>query len=115
MILPVVLQISERQFMMQVIELARLYKWMVYHTHDSRRSQAGWPDLCLCRGKRLICAELKSTKGRLTPEQKEWLAALGQVPSVEVYCWKPADWNMIEEVLHPNTVVPLEVAEQKLV
>jgi hypothetical protein len=41
---------TEKQFMAQVIQLARLRKWLVYHTHDARRSVAGFPDLVLVRG-----------------------------------------------------------------
>jgi hypothetical protein len=110
-----VIKVSEREFMAQIMQLAQLYKWKVYHTHDSRRSQAGWPDLALLRGNRLICAELKSAKGRLTLEQKVWLEALGNVPGVEVYCWRPDDWEEIVEVLKPSTVVHLENSVGKLV
>jgi hypothetical protein len=99
------LSISEREFMVQVIELAQWYRWKVYHTFDSRRSTAGWPDLAMTRAgtlnnpARLVLAELKSTKGRLTLEQMDWLAALGQVPHVETYCWRPADWDQIVNIL----------------
>lgn len=81
--------------MAQVIELSRLYQWKVYHTHDSRRSEAGYPDLTLVRGQRLIYCELKSARGRLTAAQREWLTALGAVPGVETYCWRPDDWTSI--------------------
>lgn len=98
--LPTTLRISEKQFMAQVIELAHLYKWKTYHTFDSRRSAAGYPDLTLVRGNRCIHAELKSAKGRLTPTQKEWLDALNAVPGVESYCWRPKDWDEIVDVLN---------------
>lgn len=99
MVLPTYMGLSEREFMDQVMKLATLYGWKGYHTHDSRRSQRGWPDLALCRGQRLICAELKSTKGKLTVEQGEWLDALSHVPGVETYCWRPSDWDEIVGVL----------------
>jgi hypothetical protein len=91
--------------MAQVIELAQWYRWKVYHTFDSRRSTAGWPDLAMTRSgirnnpARLVLAELKSAKGRLTPEQMDWLFTLGQVPHVETYCWRPADWDQIVNIL----------------
>jgi hypothetical protein len=102
------LKVSERQFMDQVMKLARLYRWKVYHTYDSRRSQPGYPDLTLCRvtrqvdgtvTARLIYAELKTNKGRLSLQQKEWLGALGSVPNVEAYCWRPSDWEEIVSIL----------------
>ncbi len=40
--------LSEADFMDQVIDLAHLYGWMVYHTYDSRRSAPGYPDLAFC-------------------------------------------------------------------
>lgn len=86
--------------MAQVIELAHLYRWKTYHTFDSRRSASGYPDLTLVRGDRIVYAELKSAKGRLTPEQKEWLDALGAVLGVESYCWRPDDWDKIVGTLH---------------
>jgi hypothetical protein len=88
--------------MQAVRELARLYGWMEYHTHDSRRSTSGFPDLVLLRPPRLIFAELKTPKGRVTPEQEVWLQALARVPDMEVFCWRPHDWPFIEAVLKPK-------------
>lgn len=95
--------ITEVAFQRQVIQLARLLGWMVYHTLDSRGSSAGFPDLVLVRerDRRLIFAELKTDIGRVRKEQSEWLAALGAVRSVavEVYLWRPADLDEIAGVL----------------
>lgn len=106
---------SEAAFQRQVIQLAGFYSWRVYHTHDSRRSQAGFPDLVLVRGPELIFAELKTDTGRVRPEQQEWIRALQAVsaavtlevdaanaaqaaprarpPAVDVYLWRPADFD----------------------
>src|SRR5689334_7845732 len=64
---------SEDKFQTKVLELARIYHWKTYHTYDSQRSTAGFPDLVLVRPPRLIFAELKSAGGNLTVAQKEWL------------------------------------------
>lgn len=113
---------KERDWQDQVLELARLYRWRSYHTFDSRRSNPGFPDLVLVRAPRLIFAELKAQKGRVTTEQKLWMAALGDVgeavdgavgraqavvvddpetpePSVEVYLWRPADFEAVHDAL----------------
>jgi len=82
---------SERQLQSAVVELAGWLGWMTYHTHDSRRSNPGFPDLVLVKGNTLLFVELKSAKGRLTPEQTEWLRALGFVASVAT--WRPCDWT----------------------
>ena len=68
---------TEAQFQAVVIEYAELHGWRVYHTHDSRRSQAGFPDLTMVRAEpRLIFAELKSEGGKPTDEQTAWLLDL---------------------------------------
>lgn len=92
--------VSEQQFMQAVIDLARLGRWLVYHTHGSRHSTAaGYPDLCLVKNTRLIFAELKSPHGRVTPAQAAWLQALGAVQTVHAAVWRPGDWDVIERRL----------------
>jgi len=91
-------RLTERAFMAQVVRLATLLHWRAYHTHDSRHSSAGFPDLVLVRRPRVIFAELKSDRGRCTPEQRAWLAELAEC-SVEVTLWRPSDWEEIERCL----------------
>ncbi len=91
--------LSEAAFQKQVVALSRLFGWADYHTQFSIRSAHGWPDLALCRPPRLVLAELKAEKGKLTLAQERWLDLLGQCPGVEVFCWRPADWETIEEAL----------------
>lgn len=99
---------SERQFQAAVVEYAERLGWLVYHTHDSRRSQPGFPDLTMVRGDRLIFAELKAEDGRVKPEQQKWLDALNDVRlslplgvdiPIEVYLWRPSLWHEIERWL----------------
>ena len=40
---------------------------------------------------RLVIAELKSERGKVSPEQRAWLDTLGMVPGIEVFVWYPAD------------------------
>lgn len=89
---------AESSFQETVIQFARLHRFQVYHTHDSRRSRAGFPDLTLWKPGRLIFAELKAAKGRLAPAQGETLVSLRDA-GVEVYLWRPEDWPEIERVL----------------
>jgi hypothetical protein len=91
------LPLTEKQFMAQIIELARLKNWLVYHVFDSRRSESGWPDIVLCKD-RVIFVEVKTQKGRLSPAQKSWLDALEKA-GAECYVWRPADWPAIEKLL----------------
>lgn len=96
--------ITEAKFQAQVSGLARVQGWLDYHTHDSRRSDPGFPDCVFVRGERVIFAELKREKGGVTsPKQKAWLAALEATGAVEAYLWKPSDWPQITKVLSRKT------------
>lgn len=97
----------------QVLAYARLMGWTAWHdaaTNTARRcgscgtirrtprNAAGLPDLILVRRPRVVWAELKSERGRLTDEQKAWLADLG-ASGQECHVWRPSDWPTIERVL----------------
>jgi hypothetical protein len=61
---------------------------MAYHTRDSRRSPEGYPDWTFCGPRGVMWRELKTEKGRITPAQQDWIAALvlaGQDAAV----WRP--------------------------
>ncbi len=91
--------ISERDFMAQVIQLARLHHWRVHHIHDSRKSSgSGWPDLSMLRDGRYVAAELKVGSNRPTAAQREWLEALGKC-GLETFLWRPSDFEEIERTL----------------
>lgn len=95
---------TESSFQAAVIAFARLNGWLAYHTHDSRRCAAGFPDLVFVRGGRVVFAELKSAKGKERPDQTVWLDALEQVEAaaggaVGVYLWRPDSWDQIRAVL----------------
>ncbi|HYW27703.1 MAG TPA: VRR-NUC domain-containing protein [Terriglobales bacterium] len=91
-------KLSERRFQSQVLRYAALRGWHAYHTLRSDGSAAGFPDLVLVRRPRVVFAELKSDRGRCTPEQRAWLAELAEC-SVEVRLWRPGDWEEIERCL----------------
>ncbi len=95
---------SEKDFQAQILDLARLAGFLVYHTHDSRRSAPGFPDLVLVRPPVVLFVELKSESGKLRPEQKAWLDALRACESVEAYLWRPGDWPEIEKTLCPRNL-----------
>lgn len=85
---------TEDEWLQCVVDEAEALGYQVYHTHDSRRSQSGYPDLCMVHRakRRLIYVELKiEGGGRLTPEQYAWLDDLRMVRGVEVYIWWPSD------------------------
>jgi hypothetical protein len=92
---------SEREWQNKVREVCELYGWLTYHTHDSRRSDAGFPDLVMVKGDRVVYAELKKETGKATAKQKEWLEALSAAGQ-EVALWRPSDLPTVLRVLGPR-------------
>ena len=104
---------TERQFTSAIRREAELADWeLIYHTHNSQRSDPGFPDLVLIRDKRLVFAELKYDRGyedwdirtkrkaTISTEQKRWLDGLSRVDGIEVYLWRfPTDVNKILSIL----------------
>lgn len=102
---------SEAAWQRQVEEIAAAYGWLAYHAPDNRpvtarsgrryvqRVTPGFPDLVLLKDDRLIVAELKTERGRLSPEQKVWLAAFTSV-GAEVTVWRPRNLPEVIRVLH---------------
>ena len=99
---------TEADFQRQVIDLARLYGWRCAHFRPAQNSHGQWrtpvaadgkgfPDLVLVRD-RVVFVELKAARGRATPEQREWLAALRHA-GVEAYLWRPRDFDDLHDVL----------------
>lgn len=109
MVAPTVPGISEAQWQANVLRLADLGAWTSYHTHDSRRSRKGFPDLVLIRPGEMLVAELKTDTGRLTPEQEQWLY-LFATAGVETQVWRPRDLAAVTARLHqhpsPMTAAP---------
>lgn len=95
MVRKVAAYIPERDFQDTVVALARLYGWSVYYIPDSRRSPEGYPDLTLARKGVVWHWELKSQKGRVSPAQDRWLAALGPTG----HLFRPSDLDRIEDLL----------------
>jgi hypothetical protein len=114
--------ITERRFQRQVTDYARLMGWRVREdraTNQRRdcawcrrplccaacsrpvsvlRNDAGMLDLILIRRPRIVWAELKSERGKLTVEQAACVAEL-RACGQEVFVWRPRDWEAIERCL----------------
>jgi hypothetical protein len=99
---------NEAQFQAQVIQLARMNGWRVFHPKKMQGRDGtwrtaltgdnGWPDLVLAHAKKgLIVAEIKADRGRLTQDQHAWLTALA--PWAEIHVWRPADIEAIAKRL----------------
>lgn len=101
-------KVSERDFQLAVMQLAKFQGWLTYHTFNSRHSEPGFPDLVMVRDGQLIFAELKVGKNKPTEAQKMWGDALRAVENrtdeglakiVEYHLWTLDDWPKIERTL----------------
>ena len=103
----------EEHFQQRLIKTAVLCGWLVYHTHDSRKSREGFPDLILVKeGVRkgvLLALELKrgrkEVRAMLQPANKSgrkqlaWIQALGEVETVHAEVVTPDDEQRIMDML----------------
>lgn len=85
------LEETESAFQSKVIALAKTLGLSCYHTHDSRRSVKGFPDLVIVGPRGVLWRELKTTKGRVSPEQTDWLARINNAGQ-DADVWRPTDW-----------------------
>jgi hypothetical protein len=95
--------ISEAAFLQQVKALAYIHGWAVHHSQPSltRRGKyittgaPGFVDLVMAHRQRgLIFAELKTSKGRTSPAQDDWMQRIE--PFAECYLWRPEHLKDIE-------------------
>lgn len=98
----------EGQFQSWVVRQAKAAGFRVHITLKRMRKASvvadrDWPDLEMIRidDRRHIYAELKAVGGRLTPGQREVLAALEHIHDGchEVYVWDPNDAPAVLEIL----------------
>ncbi len=100
--------ITEKDWQRQVTDAAELFGWSWAHFRPAMTSKgwrtpvsgplgAGFPDLILCRGDRLILVELKAEGARLSPPQRQVHAVLSQ--AVPLYTWRPSDLPAVLDVL----------------
>ena len=85
------LEMSEAELQILVCDAADLHGWLTYHTHDSRRSPAGFPDLIMLRDRYELVVELKSATGRLRPDQVVWMDAFAKVDTISSAVVRPVD------------------------
>lgn len=112
---------SERELQEAVIDMAHVFGWKVAHFRPAQNSRGDWrtpvaadgkgfPDLVMVSAHAIFFIELKSEKGRLTPEQRDWLDRLSHKNhdwdwnegcTLNTMVWKPDHWKdgTIEKLL----------------
>lgn len=89
----------ERDLQDMMEQAAGYLGWRCFHDRDSRRNNPGFPDLVCIRDGKLLVLELKTEKGRVRPEQVEWLDDFAQVPGVVARIVRPADVDDVLAIL----------------
>lgn len=95
---------TEKELQNNVRAAALLFGWRYIHHWTSINSARGFPDCCMVRVRkdetRLLFAELKAARGKVSAEQHAWLADLAAA-GAETYLWRPEHWldGTIEKVL----------------
>lgn len=109
---------SEDELFENVRDYCKAGGWWMYHTHDSRKSTPGWPDVVALRAGTLLIAELKRQREQPTPPQTLVIGLLRDVVDsvrgnalrsghtagtedlpVQVYVWRPSDLPDIQRIL----------------
>ena len=102
---------TEAEFQRQVTDLAELTGWAYVHFRPAKTAHGwrtpvqgtlggGWPDLFLVNPwkHRTLVVELKTDKGKVTPEQAAVHTAL-RSGGLTVFVWRPADFPEIQREL----------------
>ena len=84
-----------------MLDLFRAMGWRTLHVRPGRTLNGwsttvagdgvGFVDVFAVRGSRIVAAELKVGRGKVTPEQAAWLEAL-QAAGVESHVWREDDY-----------------------
>lgn len=90
-------ELTEKEWQRQVVQLARQLGYRVYHTHLSKHSQPGFPDLCCVRD-RVVFVECKTETGKLSDPQSQWVEALEKANALVIVA-RPRDLQAVADLL----------------
>jgi len=95
---------TEAQFLKQVVAVAKLRGWLIYHAKPAQvgerwathfQGDAGFPDLVLSHPTGgLVFAELKAGRNKQSDAQLRWQRYLLEA-EYECYCWYPKDLDAV--------------------
>jgi hypothetical protein len=110
-IMPPMGDASEKLFQQQVVDMARMQQWLVFHPNKStpragvwKTDGKGFPDLVLTStatpSRGIIFVELKTNIGKLSHHQIMYGRAL-IAAGAEYHVWRPKDLQQIARRLGP--------------
>ena len=89
---------TERECEDTIIAAAKILGWLCHAERPAQsgrgwrtpiRGDAGWPDLVLVRGWRILFVELKRKPNRVEPAQQTWLTTLTAAGAEARVVWVP--------------------------
>ena len=89
---------TEAEFQGWIVRLAIAHGWqreLIYHTHDSSKSQRGFPDLVLVKGRKVRFWELKVKPNTASIAQAEWIDVL-RAAGMDAAVLYPEQWEWIQ-------------------
>ena len=102
---------KEAEFATRIEETANFLQLRWYHPYDSRKSNGGFPDYTIVGPYGVLFLEIKSDKGKPTPQQEAWIKDLAaawaphqvapgdsgvdSARAVTAYVAYPRDWNRV--------------------
>jgi hypothetical protein len=97
--------VTEAQWLGAVGDLLDACGWSWIHHRPARRANGKWrtpaqgnsakgfPDIVAVRAPRVLWLELKTTTGRVSPEQRDWIARLCDCGQEAHVIRLPGDWE----------------------
>ncbi len=119
-------QMSEDELLGYVINCAKAEGWLIFHPRPARKKDGTWytatqgdkgyPDLTLVHREsfQLLIVELKSSKGKISPEQEEWINTLRSAATwINEFCRPVVDRHhmMLVEVWRPIDLLSGEIEQ----
>ena len=93
---------SEREFQQHVVAGLKARGWLCFVIPDMRKTRAGWPDVIAVHSTLdlgILALELKTSTGRVKPEQQTVLRALSRVEGVDARVLRPGAWARLRDAL----------------
>ena len=97
---------TEKELLADVVRRCQDYGVPVYHVldalHHAKVIGPGFPDLVIAIPPDLYLVELKSQKGRISPEQQAWQFTLSKCHNVRSGIIRPGDIDRLDKLLRAN-------------
>ena len=110
--------VSEKDLQNAIMEYLGYNGWLRAHFRPAKTQAGNWitamqgdtgyPDVTAVKGHRLVFAELKTEKGKITATQEQWLDALA-LAHREVYVVRPSTLNVFYAVLNGDLERGMEI------